>query len=271
MSTTKRAARAVADLSKGVVLAVVEIEVPPERVFRALTDPDELIQWWGSPDTYQLTESTMDLRVGGQWRTVGRGASGPFSVSGEFLEIDPPRRLVQTWRPDWDGGHTTTIHYLLDPIATGTRVTVRHEGFGDRAESCDSHSRGWERVLEWLARFTTPAAAPPATAPAAGGAPAPMYFCCRLLAPRPTFAFDMTPDERKAMLAHGAYWRELLAKGNAIVFGPVNDPKGPWGLGVIRAANEAELHAFKDHDPAVLANIGLSYEVLPMLAAVFRE
>jgi uncharacterized protein YndB with AHSA1/START domain len=264
MSTTKRAARAVADLSKGVVLAVVEIQVPPERVFRALTTPDELVKWWGSPDTYQLTESTMDLRVGGKWRTLGRGETGPFSVSGEFLEIDPPRKLVQTWVADWDGGNTTTIHYLLDPIATGTRVTVRHEGFGDRAESCEGHSHGWERVLGWLERFVAPRAA---SATAAG----PTYFCCRLLAPRPTFAFDMTPDERKAMLAHGAYWRELLAKGNAIVFGPVNDPKGPWGLGVIHAANEAEVHAFRDHDPAILANIGLAYEIMPMLTAVHRE
>jgi uncharacterized protein YndB with AHSA1/START domain len=269
MSTTKRAARAVADLSKGVVLAMVEIEVPPERVFRALTTPDELVHWWGSPDTYQLTEATMDLRVGGKWRTLGRGATGPFSVSGEYLEIDPPRRLVQTWVPDWEGGHSTTIHYQLDPIATGTRVTVRHEGFGERAESCESHSRGWERVLGWLDAFVAPADAPKAEATATAAA-VPAYFCCRLLAPRPTFAFDMTPDERKAMLAHGAYWRELLAKGNAIVFGPVNDPKGPWGLGVIRAANEAEVHELRDHDPAILANIGLAYEIMPMLTAVHR-
>ncbi len=267
MSTTKRSARAIADLSRGMVLAVVEIDVPPERVFRALTDPDELIQWWGSPDTYQLTEATSDLRVGGKWRTDGRGATGPFSVTGEYLEIDPPRKLVQTWRPSWDGDNPTTIHYLLDAIESGTRVTVRHEGFGDRTASCDSHSRGWERVLDWLARFSAPAGSP-AKAPAAAG---PTYFCCRLLAPRPTFAFDMTPDERKAMLAHGAYWRELLAKGNAIVFGPVNDPQGPWGLGVIRAANQAEVHALRDHDPAILANIGLSYEIMPMLTAVHRE
>ena len=87
---------------------------------------------------------------------------------------------------------------------------------------------------------------------------------------RPGAAGACEVDERKAMLAHGAYWRELLAKGNAIVFGPVNDPKGPWGLGVIRAANEAEVHDFRDHDPAILANIGLSYEIMPMLTAVHR-
>ena len=266
MSTAKGAARAIADLSQGMILAVVEIDVPPERVFRALTDPDELAHWWGSPDTYQITEATMDLRVGGPWRTTGRGANGaPFTVAGEFLVIEPPRLLVQTWRPDWDGGRTTTIRYQLDPTATGTRVTVRHEGFGDRQDSCAGHAQGWERVLGWLVRHVVVAASPTASAPASA------FFCCRLLPPRPTFAFDMTPDERKVMQAHAAYWRELLGKGHAIVFGPVNDPKGGWGLGVIRAASAEELHQLKDRDPVIVANLGFSYEVLPMLTAVFKE
>jgi uncharacterized protein YndB with AHSA1/START domain len=204
----------------------------------------------------------MDLRVGGQWRTTGRGADGaPFSVAGEYLEIDPPHRLVQTWRADWDGGHATTIHYQLDPIATGTRLTVRHEGFGERRDSCEGHTQGWEQVLGWLVRhIDTPTAAPAKT-----------FFLCRLLPPRPTFASDMTPDERKVMLAHGAYWREHLAKGTTIVFGPVADPKGGWGLGVVRAASEAEVRAFERQDPVILANLGFSYEVMPMLTAVFRE
>lgn len=263
MSTAKRAARAVADLSQGVILAVVEIEVPPERVFRALTDPDELVHWWGSPEAYQVTEATMDLRVGGQWRTTGRGADGaPFTVAGEYLEIDPPRRLVQTWKPDWDSGPATTIYYQLDAIATGTRVTVRHEGFGARRDSCAGHAQGWEQVLGWLVRSFAAAPAP---------ALVKTFFFCRLLPPRPTFAFDMTPDERKIMLAHGAYWREHLEKGTAIVFGPVADPKGGWGLGVVRAANEAEVRGFERLDPVILANLGFSYEVTPMMSAVFRE
>jgi uncharacterized protein YndB with AHSA1/START domain len=271
MSTNKRAARAVADLSQGMILAVVEIEVPPERVFRALTNPDELVHWWGSPDTYQVTASTMDLRIGGQWSTTGRGADGaPFMVSGEFLEIVPPHRLVQTWKPAWDGGHTTTIRYQLDPIATGTRVTVRHEGFGERRDSCAGHAQGWEQVLGWLGRHFVPQ---PAAASGAAAAPSPTktFFFCRLLPPRPTFAFDMTPDERKIMLAHSAYWREHLAKGTTIVFGPVADPKGGWGLGVVRAASEAEVRAFERQDPVILADLGFSYEVTPMLTAVFRE
>jgi uncharacterized protein YndB with AHSA1/START domain len=149
-SAKDTAARAVADLSAGMLLASVEIEAPVERVLRALAS-EELIEWWGSTDTYRTTRWTGDLRVGGAWRTEGVGADGkPFSVGGEFVAIEPPRTLVQTWRADWDGGNLTTITYRLDPIPGGTRLTVRHEGFADRREVCASHTAGWERVLTWL-------------------------------------------------------------------------------------------------------------------------
>lgn len=151
--TTKMApgvARAVADLSEGVILASVEIAAPIERVFRALAS-EEIVNWWGSEDTYRTTKWTGDLRVGGSWRTDGISSEGkPFSVGGEFLEIDPPRKLVQTWRADWDGGNVTTITYRLDTIPSGTRITLKHTGFTGRPESCGGHANGWERVLGWL-------------------------------------------------------------------------------------------------------------------------
>ncbi len=143
--------RALADTAAGTIHATVEIAVSPERVFRALTS-EEVTQWWGSPELYRTTQWTGDLRVGGAWLTRGVSADGmPFSVGGEFLEIDAPRRLVMTWKPDWDGGSSTTISYELQTIPGGTRLTVRHSGFGDRVESCNSHANGWERVLGWLA------------------------------------------------------------------------------------------------------------------------
>jgi hypothetical protein len=51
------------------------------------------------------------------------------------------------------------------------------------------------------------------------------------------------------------------------VYGPVADPKGVWGLGVIRVKNEEQMRELVERDPAVLARIGASYEVLPMLKA----
>jgi len=81
----------------------------------------------------------------------------------------------------------------------------------------------------------------------------------------------MTPDERRFMQEHVVYWREMLAQGRAIVFGPVDDPRGGWGLGVVRARNEAEVRVYESNDPAVKSGRGFSYEVLPMLRAVFKD
>lgn len=146
-------ARVLADTNAGSIRATVEIAVTPERVFRALTS-EEITQWWGSADLYRTTSWTGDLRPGGAWLTRGVSAQGePFSVGGEFIEIDAPRRLVMTWKADWDGSNSTTITYELQPIPGGTRLTLIHTGFGDRVDSCSGHAKGWERVLGWLCAF----------------------------------------------------------------------------------------------------------------------
>jgi uncharacterized protein YndB with AHSA1/START domain len=146
-------ARSLADLAAGIIVATVEIAAPAARVFRALTDPRELMQWWGSPETYRAHRWEADFRVGGRWRVEGKGVDGkPYAIHGEFLEIATPRRVVQTWDHDWEDDHPVTkLTYVLDDIPGGTRLTVRHEGFANRTESCDSHAKGWERVLQWLA------------------------------------------------------------------------------------------------------------------------
>ena len=255
-------ARAIADLNAGTILATVDIAAGPERVFRALTTPEEIVRWWGSDAMYRTKEWVQDLRVGGRWRATGLGADGvPFSVEGEFLEIDPPRTLVQSWKPDWDGGHVTRITYRIETITGGTRVTVRHEGFGDRHESCLNHSQGWEAVLDWLANFS---------APAADGGQG-KFFVIRLLPPRPSFPFDMNEGERATMQEHVGYWMTLRQAGTAYVFGPVADPKGAWGLGVVKAADEAAVRAIEAGDPAIRSGLGFRYEILPMLQAVVRD
>lgn len=148
-----RAARAVADVSAGLLLADVEIAAPIERVFRAISTA-EVARWWGSDETYRVTRWVGELRVGAPWLSEGVNADGtPFSVGGQFLRIEPPRLLVQTWDPKWVEGPPTTLTWRLEPIDGGTRVTVRHEGFADNAAACRDHARGWELVLGWAARF----------------------------------------------------------------------------------------------------------------------
>jgi len=258
VANNRMAARAVADVTAGVVLASVEIAVPPERVFQALTT-DEITQWWGSAELYRTTQYTADLRPGGKWRTDGIGADGSaFFVEGEFREIDPPRRLVQTWKAAWDGNNETLITYSLEPTEGGTRVTVRHEGFADRRDSCRGHGAGWERVLDWLGTHFV-------------AKEEPRFFLVRLIAPRPTFMADMNADEMDVMRRHAGYWAELCQQGVAIAFGPVADPKGGWGVGILKAGSEQVVQGLRDKDPAILSGRGFSYEILPMLKAVYRS
>lgn len=252
----KDLARAIADVTKGIVLATVEIAATPERVFRALTSPEEIVRWWGEEELYRTTSWNADFKVGGAWRAEGRGADGePFHVEGTYLEIEAPRKLVQTWRPSFDEGETT-VSYLLEPTDVGTRITLRHDGFGKRTDSLRGHTAGWERVFNWLSDF--------ASQPTA----AESYFLCRLLGPRPTFAFDMNEEEKAVMQAHGQYWRARQAEGKVLVFGPVADPKGPWGLGIVRASDEGGARAWLDKDPAILSGRGFRVEIMPMLQAI---
>jgi uncharacterized protein YndB with AHSA1/START domain/uncharacterized protein YciI len=262
MSTVqpRRAARAIADLTAGSILATVDIAASPERVFRALASED-IVRWWGSDDMYRTTAWTGDVRVGGAWRSSGVAADGSeFSVGGEYLEVDPPRRLVHTWKPSWDEVGATTVTYTLAAIDGGTRLTLRHDGFGDNAASCDGHAHGWERVLGWLDGF---ASGPPAEDPR-------QAFLVRLVPPRPTFLVDMTPEEGAVMQAHGAYWAGKLAAGVVVAFGPVADPEGVWGVGILRAKDEAEVKVFEAGDPVIRSERGFRYEILPMPRLIAR-
>ena|SRR3978361_502769 len=91
------------------------------------------------------------------------------------------------------------------------------------------------------------------------------HFALKLLPCRPTFAQDMTPEERSIMQQHSAYWRDLMDKGMVIVFGPVMDPGGAYGLGVIEVDNEEQVQTFIANDPASKIN---TYEYYPMLAVI---
>jgi uncharacterized protein YciI len=76
-------------------------------------------------------------------------------------------------------------------------------------------------------------------------------FVFRLKAPRPTFALDMSDEEREIMGRHAAHWQPYIASGQMVIFGPVLDGTGSCGLGVIEADDEEELRKFAARDPVV--------------------
>jgi uncharacterized protein YciI len=91
-----------------------------------------------------------------------------------------------------------------------------------------------------------------------------MHFFAKLNPPRPSFANDMTDEEKAFMHEHVAYWMDKQAKGHVIVFGPVFDPKGVYGVGVLQVDSEEALSEFTQNDPALKA--GNTYETYPMKA-----
>lgn len=150
-----------------VIAAEIVIAAPPQRVFEALTDPKQRQQWWGQKGLYRPTESQSDLRPGGKWSGGGVTADGSsYHVEGEYLEIDPPRRLSYTWKASWCHPLETVVHWELESrevhglqhrgpqkVGTGTLLKLRHEGFGGDAKALTGHRQGWKRVLGWVQAF----------------------------------------------------------------------------------------------------------------------
>lgn len=89
------------------------------------------------------------------------------------------------------------------------------------------------------------------------------YFVLKLNPPRATFAGDMTADERSIMQQHVAYWTNLMNQGFVLAFGPVIDPTGVYGLGIIEVDNPEQVAGFIANDPANGLN---KYEYYPMMA-----
>jgi uncharacterized protein YndB with AHSA1/START domain len=151
MSEIKTHARAVADVVDGLIVASVEIARPPERVFQALTTP-EITEWWVNPGVFDTREWSGDVRVGGRWRASGIARGAPYVLEGEFLEVDPPRKLVQTWHRDGVPGAPSTLTYLLEPITGGTRLTVRHAGIA-APDQRNNVSAGWRSSCDRLSEI----------------------------------------------------------------------------------------------------------------------
>lgn len=97
------------------------------------------------------------------------------------------------------------------------------------------------------------------------------YFVYRLIAPRPAFRLDMTDMERRVRQDHSAFWKGLLDKGIVIIFGPVLDSKGDWGIAIFEAEDLPQAEDICKNDPAILANVGFAREILPMAQAIVRN
>lgn len=138
------------------IVTEMYIAAPPGQVFQALVDPQMVMKWWGGQgagQSFRCTRFESDLRTGGTWRSSGIDGQGhPFEVTGEYLEVDPPRLLIQTWVASWTGPVKTLVRWELEPTREGTLLRHQHSGLAAHPEVAKSF-RGWPRLLGWLQVF----------------------------------------------------------------------------------------------------------------------
>jgi uncharacterized protein YndB with AHSA1/START domain len=133
-------------------------DAPRELVFKAHTDPDLIPQWWGLRNNTTIVEK-MDVRPGGTWRFIQRDADGnEFAFNGEYREIIPPERLVNTFEYEGLPGHIildTSIFEELSEDKTKLTAISLFETIQDRDGMLNSGMEGgsnesWDRLTELL-------------------------------------------------------------------------------------------------------------------------
>ena len=129
----------------------IVVAATPDHVFRCLTEPRELMQWWTTPD-YPALHWEIALERGGKWLSRWRGPGGEeFALGGEIVELDPPTVLEYTW---WDERYPsrphTRVRYDIEPIDGGCRVRVRHYGFDGTRDDFSDYNGGWSSATAKL-------------------------------------------------------------------------------------------------------------------------
>ena|SRR5919197_1684286 len=125
----------------------IGIDASPETVWEFLVDPEKMIRWMGS-------SATLDARPGGEYRV---DVIAGHVASGEFVEVERPRRLVHTFGWEPEGGEenpvppgSSRIEIELEPSGDGTILKFRHVGLPG-AEAAGAHAHGWDHYLARLA------------------------------------------------------------------------------------------------------------------------
>jgi uncharacterized protein YndB with AHSA1/START domain len=131
------------------VRRTIEIRAPRDRVWAALTGPEELMHW------FPTQHAAVDLRPGGLASFVWDESADEAVVE----VVEPPGRLVFRWRPAGTDRPHTTVSFTLEEIdGTSTGLTLVETGFASLPEqiaeqSRDGNDEGWRKELEELKTY----------------------------------------------------------------------------------------------------------------------
>jgi len=131
------------------------LDAPRELVFKAWTEPDRVIRWWG-PRGFTTAHYELDFRPDGAYRVCMRSPEGTEHWQrGVCREVVEPERLVFTFAwEDSEGkpGHETLVTVTLAEFGAKTKLTL-HQAVFETVTARDLHQGGWASALEWLAEY----------------------------------------------------------------------------------------------------------------------
>ena len=162
MTASNASDRATANAMEWALVITRIFEAPRELVWKAWTEPEHFMRWWG-PKGFTTPFCRIDLRVGGEYLNCMRSSEGQdFWSKGVFREIVPPERLVMTAsRADKEGNIVpgmsgdwpleTQITVTLEEHDGKTKLTLKHAGM-PAGKNRDMAGAGWNESFDKLAR-----------------------------------------------------------------------------------------------------------------------
>jgi uncharacterized protein YndB with AHSA1/START domain len=132
------------------IVQEIVIQAPAERVFAAIVDPLQRVEWWGVAGRFQTTSMESDLRPDGKWSMRGTGGGGkPFTIYGEYRIVDRPGLIEFTWHNDNHAGEpVTVVRFDLTEVAGATTVRLTHSGLS--TDRLRESYQGWPWLMALL-------------------------------------------------------------------------------------------------------------------------
>lgn len=117
-----------------------------DEVYAAWTDPAFMCRWFSPTGR---AEVEVDVRVGGSLRVVMLGDGMRIDHTGEYLVVEPPRRLIFTWNSPYTGSESSIVTVVLTPRGERTHLALSHDRLPQ--ETTESHEGGWTSIVAHLA------------------------------------------------------------------------------------------------------------------------
>jgi uncharacterized protein YndB with AHSA1/START domain len=126
------------------------VKAGAEEIFDLWTRPDLMVRWMSPFPGAVNCKASCDLRPGGAFSLVMSSEETSREVSGTYVQIDRPRKLVFTWIGPLTNNVNTLVTVELTPRGAETDLVLTHERLPTQAIH-EGHTKGWGHILDHLA------------------------------------------------------------------------------------------------------------------------